>query len=121
MLDVIRVSGQRKSNKLLSGSDWHLGSGKSLQFAVKAKTISLGEYCLGKILRGVVTGLNEAFVIDGSIRGTLLRDCAKAKSLIKRFVIGRDLGKWDISPEDRWLIYMYHGVETDALAPILFT
>lgn len=121
MSAVLDSFGKVKQNDVLSGSEWRLTSGslQGVQVAAEKGRVELGEYCHGKILRGVVTGLNDAFVIDGSQKRELLLECSDAKAIIKRFVVGRDIGRWKAVPEDRWLIYMHHGIPTKGLGPIL--
>ncbi len=47
--------------------------------------IALGEYVKGKIYRGVLTGLNEAFVIDAETKNRLISEDPKSTELIKSF------------------------------------
>jgi hypothetical protein len=54
----------------------------------------LGEYVQGRFYRGVLTGLNEAFVIDESTRQGLIAADPKSEELIKPWLRGRDIKKW---------------------------
>jgi len=69
----------------------------------------LGEYVDGKIYRGVLTGLNEAFVIDGETRGGLIRDDPKSAELIKPFLAGRDIKRYEPPVSDNYLILVPNG------------
>lgn len=60
----------------------------------------------GAPCRGVVTGLNEAFVIDRAARDRLIAEDSKSADLLKPFLEGKDLKKWRIEPQDIWLIYI---------------
>ena len=40
----------------------------------------LGDYAKGKILYGIKTGLNEAFVIDAEVRKRLIKEDEKVKN-----------------------------------------
>jgi len=64
----------------------------------------------GAPCRGVVTGLNEAFVIDRATRDALVAQDPKSAQLLKPFLEGKDLKKWRIEPQDLWLIYIPKGV-----------
>jgi hypothetical protein len=121
MLELVRRFGHTKTNASLSGSDWSLlqTSSNGIQIAVKKGRLDLREYCREKLLRGVVTGLNDAFVITGIERNRLIQECPEAKILIKRFVVGRDLGRWTVVLEDRSLIYMHHGISIKTLGPVI--
>ncbi len=54
----------------------------------------LGEYVEGRFYRGVLTGLNEAFVIDEATRKRLITEDPKSADLIKPWLRGRDIRKW---------------------------
>lgn len=60
----------------------------------------------GSPCRGVVTGLNEAFVVDRGTRDDLIRRDPKSAELLKPFLVGDDLKKWRVEPSDQWLIYI---------------
>ena len=66
----------------------------------------LGEYVKGQFYRGITTGLNEAFVIDGATRAQLIEKDAKSAEIIKPFLRGRDIKRWVIDSQDLWLIYI---------------
>lgn len=70
----------------------------------------LGSYVEGDVLRGVVSGLNDAFVINASDRERLLKD-PRNNEIIKPFLRGRDVAKWTTQPVTNWLIYTFHGVD----------
>ncbi len=54
----------------------------------------LGEFVRGRIYRGVVTGLNEAFVIDQDKRDELIAEDPRSAELIKPWLRGRDIKRW---------------------------
>lgn len=54
----------------------------------------LGENVEGRFYRGVLTGLNEAFVIDEATRQRLIAEDTKSADLIKPWLRGRDIRKW---------------------------
>lgn len=54
----------------------------------------LGEYVKGRFYRGILTGLNEAFVIDAATRDRLIAEDPKSVELIKPWLRGRDIKKW---------------------------
>ena len=60
----------------------------------------------GTPCRGVVTGLNEAFVVDRAVRDRLVAEDPRSAELLKPFLEGKDLKKWRIEPQDLWLIYI---------------
>lgn len=77
--------------------------------ALRAKIISNNptlKQVYGSPCRGIVTGLNEAFVIDRKTRDNLVRKDPKCENLIKPFLEGKDLKQWRQESRDMWIIYI---------------
>ena len=51
-----------------------------------------------------MTGLNEAFVIDASIRDKLIAEDSKSEELIKPFLLGKDIKRYQLSSINHYLI-----------------
>ena len=64
----------------------------------------LGEYVEGRFYYGIKTGFNEAFVIDGRKRAELIAADPKSAEIIKPFLRGRDVKRWQATHADLWLI-----------------
>ncbi len=73
----------------------------------------LVEYCSGKICMGIKSGLTEAFVIDGKTRVDILTSNPEATEIIKPFLNGRDVRRYDIETPQNYLIYTYHGINIE--------
>lgn len=69
------------------------------------------EYCGGKIGRGIVAGLEEAFIIDEATRARLVRQSANAKEIIRPFLSGRDIRRYFIDYKGVYIIYAHHGID----------
>jgi hypothetical protein len=69
---------------------------------VKGKK-TLGEV-YGAPLRGIVTGLNEAFVIDTETRDRLVKRDPKSAELLVPFLKGENIKRWRVEPEGLFLI-----------------
>jgi hypothetical protein len=69
----------------------------------------LGQAARGRIYRGVITGLNEAFIIDGRLRLEMVNRDPSSSDMIKRVLRGQDLRPWYQEDEDRWLIVVPSG------------
>ncbi len=80
----------------LRNEGWTLERPEVLALMAKLRVVGipLGEYVEGKFYRGVLTGLNEAFVIDGATREKLITEDPKSAELIKPWLRGRDIKKW---------------------------
>jgi type I restriction-modification system DNA methylase subunit len=64
----------------------------------------LGDYCKGRFYRGVLTGLNEAFVISREVRDALVGQDPTSKEIIKPFLRGRDVKRWNVEFAEQYLI-----------------
>lgn len=71
--------------------------------------VPLNEYVNGKIYRGILTGLNEAFVIDAQTRDKLIAEDAKSEELIKPFLLGRDVKRYQPLIKEHYLIFIPKG------------
>lgn len=113
VLAVIREQGVALPPAALNGLEWRLTDLVSINLIRKMETsgVPLGEYVHGRIYRGVLTGFNEAFVIDGATRAELIRRDAVSAEIIKPLVAGRDIKRWTVDQKDRWLIVTKIGVD----------
>ena len=99
---------------------WNLTNQKEQLLLAKIKKVgqTLGEYVTvrkeGKkqgefvfaeqTFRGILTGLNEAFVIDAFTKNRLIAEDAKAAEVIKPFLVGRDIKRYQVLQADKYLI-----------------
>jgi len=67
------------------------------------KGIPLVEWNL-EIYRGVTTGFNEAFIVDGQTRQELISVDGNSKQLLQPIVRGRDTQRYQVNFADKWLI-----------------
>jgi len=84
------------------------------KFIIKEKVELAGIKLLDwnlKINYGIKTGLNEAFVIDSSIKEKLIQEDSNASSIIEPILRGRDISKNSFSFKDCWLINSHNGVK----------
>ena len=79
----------------------------------------LGEYVEGKIYRGVLTGLNEAFVIDEATKNDLIAKDSASMEIIKPFLAGRDIKKYRKPEIDKFLIFTRRGIQIEKYLAIL--
>ena len=70
------------------------------------------------IYRGVLTGFNEAFIIDGKKKNELIAEDPKSAEIIRPILRGRDIKRYDYDFADLWLINMHNGVREKGLKPI---
>lgn len=97
----------------LEDSGWSMTGEKTqaLLKKLRATGIPLGTYAKGKIYRGVLTGLNEAFVIDRVTRDRLVAEDPMSDELIKPFLAGRDIKRYHPFAIGKFLIFTRRGVD----------
>ena len=79
---------------------------------------TLGEV-YGAPMRGIVTGLNEAFVIDAATRNRLVKQDRRSAELLVPFLRGENVKRWRAEPEGLFLINTPKGkVDIDAYPAI---
>lgn len=96
----------------LSSEGWTLSDSKiqALLTKIRSKGIPLGEYVEDKIFRGVLTGLNEAFVIDTETRDRLIAEDERSAEVIKPFLAGRDIKRYQTPSPNKYLILIPKGL-----------
>lgn len=97
----------------LSPTGWRLESKESLRLiqVIQNKGINLVDYVDNRMYRGVVTGYNNAFIIDNSTRSLLISEHPSSAEVIKPFVRGRDIKRWHIDYKDLWIIFTRRGID----------
>ncbi|MFB3906121.1 MAG: Eco57I restriction-modification methylase domain-containing protein, partial [Acidobacteriota bacterium] len=66
-----------------------------------------------RIYRGVLTGLNEAFVIDDQTRALLVNEDPNSARALMKLIDGEDLRPWYHEDRNKWLIFTRRGVRLD--------
>lgn len=105
----------------LEDSGWTLtdSTTQRLIAKIKAAGVPLGEYVDGKIYRGVLTGLNEAFVIDEETKERLIAEDSKSAKVIKPFLAGRDIKRYQEPKSDKYLLFTRRGFEIEEYPAVL--
>ena len=111
--DVVATRGVTLAAGSLSPAEWHLvpDHHQRLIEKLRAGSVPLSDIVGGRVLWGVKTGLNEAFVITGERRKAILASNPEAEEIIKPFLFDEDVQRYFVEFQDRWLIYCFHGVE----------
>ncbi|RZN40365.1 MAG: hypothetical protein EFT35_03020 [Methanophagales archaeon ANME-1-THS] len=95
----------------LDDSGWSLVDEKRQALLTKLYQVGvpLGDYVNGKIYYGIKTGLNEAFVIDADTREKLIAGDPKSEELIKPFLVGKGIKRYQPLERGRYLILISKG------------
>ena len=99
----------------LSPEGWALTSQKANKLLKKLQRTGtpLGEYVDGNFYRGVITGCNEAFIVNESVRQQLIFEDAGSSELIKPVLRGRNLRKWKSMSTKDYLIAIASSVNKE--------
>jgi len=102
----------------LDDSGWSLVNQNTQHLLDKLRTtgVPLGKYVGGKIYYGIKTGLNEAFVIDEATREKLIADDPKSVEVIKPFLAGRDIKRYEPLETNKYLILFPRGFTSEQSA-----
>ena len=96
--------------KNLSEESWIVSS--KAEFVVKKRIEEIGvplkEWDIS-IYRGIITGCNEAFIIDGEKKDELIAKEPKSVEIIKPILRGRDIKRYKAEFADLWLINTHNG------------
>ncbi|WP_301677488.1 Eco57I restriction-modification methylase domain-containing protein [Methanoculleus methanifontis] len=104
----------------LDDGGWSLADEKTqaLLEKIKAAGVPLGTYVDGKIYYGIKTGLNEAFVIDEATRERLIAEDPRSAEVIKPFLAGRDVKRYQPLELSKYLIFTRRGINIDSYPAI---
>jgi len=106
--------------KNLNAEGWALVSQREQDLLNKIGQagVPLSKYVDGKIYRGIVTGLNKAFVIDLQTRNRLVAEDPHSAEIIKPFLVGKDIRRYQHPASDRFVIFTRRGIDIRAFPAI---
>jgi len=65
----------------------------------------------GRICMGIKSGLTAAFVIGTNEKDDIIRTNPEAEDIIRPFLQGRHIRRYQLQPPDEYLLYTYHGID----------
>ena len=103
---IFRTKGFTMPQNALTAGGWRLASPTVLNLMEKLRNVGkpLGEYVQGRFYMGIKTGLNEAFVVDGTTRAKLIAEHPSSSEVLKPFLRGRDVKRWQVNFAEQYLI-----------------
>lgn len=78
---------------------------------IREERTALTEYAGCKPFRGVLTGYNEAFLIDTPTRNRLIAEDRAADQIIMPYLRGQDVKRWRTDWSDLWMIFARRGTD----------
>ena len=118
--DALRGAGTSLDRARWRDEPWHIDAPaeRALIDRLERAHPALGAVIGGRPSRGVVTGCNQAFVIDRATRDRLLDEEPAAAPLIRPFAKGRDVRRWLPDAIERWILLIDRGTSLDPLPRI---
>lgn len=92
----------------LGEKEWSIQSANANQLLKKITSsgIELEKYSNSRIYRGILTGLNEAFVIDEKTKLELISEDPASAEIIKPIISGSEIKRYGIFPKSKYLIFI---------------
>ncbi|MEA5256369.1 TaqI-like C-terminal specificity domain-containing protein [Arcicella aquatica] len=88
-----------------------------LKQKIEAKGLKLKNWNIN-INRGVLTGFNEAFIIDRTKKNELIEKDIRNQEIIKPLLRGRDVGRYGFEFSDLWMINVHNGIKEKKVSRI---
>jgi type I restriction-modification system DNA methylase subunit len=77
-----------------------------LMAKIRQVGIPLKEFAGVKPYRGILTGFNEAFLIDDATKKQLIQADPKSAEIIKPYLRGQDIKRWHSEWQNLWMIFV---------------
>ena len=113
MLTQRRRSRYPKTEKFLSADGTPLESPDVFNLLAKLRSAGtpLSQYVQTRPTFGLKTGRQDAFVIDSMTRDQLIAEHPSSADILKPFLHGRNIRRWQVARPDLWLIFTYRRIE----------
>ncbi|MDE0634777.1 MAG: tetratricopeptide repeat protein [Candidatus Poribacteria bacterium] len=79
----------------------------------------LGEYVKSSPYFGIETVPTEVFVVDKKTRDELIASHPSSSEILKSFLRDQDVRRWQVEPQDQWLLFTYRGIEIESYPAVL--
>jgi adenine-specific DNA-methyltransferase len=114
-VEVVETESFSMPQSSLNPNGWQFLDEASLQLLEKLRQSGtpLGEYVGGRFYYGIKTGLNEAFVVDRETRDRLIAEHQSSEKVLKPFIRGREVKRWNVKAKDQWLIFTRRGINIE--------
>jgi adenine-specific DNA-methyltransferase len=94
---------------------WQLRDTQTLELMQKLETNQkFSEYVENTAYRGLTTGLNNAFEIDGEQKRRIIDQYPNSNEFIKPWLRGKNVNRWRIEWDDLYVIAVQNSGDTDA-------
>jgi type I restriction-modification system DNA methylase subunit len=115
LVNFIKANASNQLQSSLTVEGWNLSEAntQALLGKIKAAGPHLEKFIGGKFYWGIKTGFNEAFIIDPTTRDRLIAEDAKSIEVIKPYLRGRDVKKYNWQFANLYIIFTRRGINID--------
>nr|WP_320161698.1 N-6 DNA methylase [uncultured Methanoregula sp.] len=119
--EEVKTIGQNLNTTSLKDNTWTLTNNSETGIIEKLNSVGLplGKYVKDEIYRGIVTGLNEVFIINEKTRDELVSSDPKSSEIIKPFIIGDEIRKFRVVFRNKYLIFSRRGIDIKQYPAVL--
>ncbi|BCL79949.1 hypothetical protein ccbrp13_24140 [Ktedonobacteria bacterium brp13] len=111
--DAVNTTISKMPESAFEGINWSLAvrENQSILDKLNNKSASLKDFVNDNIYYGIKTGYNEAFVIDKFTRDKLILEDPNSAEVIKPFLAGENVRRYEINYVERYLIFTRKGID----------
>lgn len=95
----------------LDMNSWSFQNAEMLNVMKKINAFKTIKEQYGKCYRGLLTGLNDAFIIGSDVKTSLIEQDGGSVEILKPIYEGKDLNKWYNTPLPKYLICSHNGYD----------
>ncbi|MEG4838992.1 Eco57I restriction-modification methylase domain-containing protein [Microcoleus sp. B9-D4] len=108
LTQYVQQHGYQISRDRFTASAWSLEppAVDELMQKIKQVGVPLKDFAGVKPYRGILTGLNEAFLIDEATKNSLVQADPKSAEIIKPYLRGQDIKRWSPEWANLWIILL---------------
>ena len=115
------IQEHKSENSFMTSDSWVILS--PIEQSIKAKIEAIGTPLKDwdiNIYRGILTGFNEAFIINGKKKDELIAEDPKSAEIIRPILRGRDIKRYGYEFADLWLINTGYDIDVPNRYPAIF-
>ena len=90
----------------------------NLRERLRNADMTLEQYVKTRSYFGIRTSRDEAFVVDSATRDELISEHPSSADILKPFLHGRGIRRWQVETQGLWLIFAYRGIEINSYPAI---
>jgi hypothetical protein len=116
----IEAEGVELPLEQLGADTWQLEPGgvTKLMAKIRAAGVPLSEFAGVKPYRGIVTGFNDAFLIDTATKQALVSVDPKCAEIIRPYLRGQDVDRWVSDWQGQWMIFTRRGTDIEEFSSV---